>query len=332
MSPAPEMIAVVIGRNEGRGLDGSLGSVQTAGLPVVYVDSGSIDTSLDLARAVGVPTLSLDPVRPFSAGRARNEGLHEALRHWPAAAYVLFLDGDCVLAPSFPAAAAQRLSADKECAVVTGHLTERDPDASPYNRLCAIEWRSPTGVMTNMNGLGGIMVARISAFTEMGGFDLDAIAGEEPDLGVRLNLAGYSIVKIDAPMATHDANIKRFRQWWMRAVRSGQAIAHRYARHGHTRFRDGQRELRSILFWGLFLPGVILIALWPSRGLSLLLSTGYGLLGVRVYRHYVRTGLPPAEARLVTRFILVGKFAEAIGVLRYALSRMRGRFRIIDYR
>jgi GT2 family glycosyltransferase len=326
------IIAVVIGRNEGQGIQASLRSVQAARLPVVYADSGSTDGSPDRAKELGVPVVELESERPFSAGRGRNEGLDEALRRWPNATYVLFLDGDCVLEPRFPLAAATRFRQNGDCAIVTGHLAERNPSASIYNRLCAIEWRSPAGPIENMNGLGGIMVARISAFQKVGGFDLDAIAGEEPDLGVRLRLAGYSILKINEPMATHDADIMKFGQWWMRAVRGGHALAHRYARHGRTSLRDGRRELMSTLFWGLGWPSVVFILLLPTRGCSLLFLLGYALLGWRVYRHYFREGLRREDARLVTRFILYGKFAEAVGVLRYCINRIRGKFQIIEYK
>jgi GT2 family glycosyltransferase len=326
------MIAVVIGRNEGARLGPSLRSVQAVGLPVVYADSGSADGSPDAAKGLGVPVVDLSPDRPFSAGRGRNEGLAEALRRWPRARYVMFLDGDCVLDQRFPAAAAAIFQQDGDCAIVTGHLTERHPDASVYNRLCAIEWRSPAGPIENMNGLGGIMAARISAFECIGGFNLDAIAGEEPDLGARLRLAGFSIIKIDAPMATHDAQIMTFGQWWTRAVRGGHALAHRYARHGRTPLRDGRRELISDLFWGLGLPGAILLLLWPTRGFSLLGLGGYALLFWRVYRNYQRAGLDGSDALLVARFIVYSKFAHVLGIARYCWNRLRGEFRIIEYK
>ncbi|NUR46396.1 MAG: glycosyltransferase family 2 protein [Sphingomonas sp.] len=332
MTASGEMVAVVIGRNEGNRLTPSLQSVQTAGLPVVYSDSGSSDESVDRARKLGVPVVELSPNRPFSAGRGRNEGLEEALHRWPGAKYAMFLDGDCELDPAFPVAAAAAFEQHSDCAIVTGHLSERHSEASIYNRLCAIEWRSPAGRIENMNALGGIMVIRISAFRKVGGFDLNAIAGEEPDLGIRLGLAGYSIIKIDAPMASHDASIMRFDQWWKRAVRGGHALAHRYAQHGRSRFRDGRREMASDLFWGLGLPVAILALLWPARGLSLLLLGGYAVLGWRVYRRYRRDELSRADAWLVSRFILYSKFAHVIGIARYWLNRLRGEFRIIEYK
>jgi GT2 family glycosyltransferase len=326
-----QIAAVVIGRNEGDNLKLSLQSVRLAGLSVVYADSGSTDGSAALARDLGFRTVELDPSRPFSAARGRNEGLEEALRHG-SVEFVLFLDGDCILQPDFPGAAVRIFEQNPDCAIVTGHLSERHPEASIYNRLCAIEWRGPAGKIENMNGLGGIMLARVSALREVGGFNEQAIAGEEPDLGVRLGLAGYSVIKIDRDMASHDAQMTRFSQWWTRAVRGGHALAHRYARHGRTRFKDGVRELRSDLFWGLALPLLILVLLWPTRGLSLLLAVAYPVQGWRMYRRYLRSGLSPGDASLATRFILLGKFAEVVGIMRYCVNRVRGRFHIIEYK
>jgi len=323
--------AVVIGRNEGELLQPSLRSVAVACSRAVYVDSGSSDGSPHLARSLGFPVVELSSDRPFSAARGRNEGVDEALRRWPNVEYILFLDGDCVLERDFLPAAAGVLDGDPKCAVVTGHLVERHPEASIYNKLCGIEWQSTPGPIKNAS-LGGIMVVRVSAFRQLGGFNEQAIAGEEPDLAARLLLAGYSMMKIDQPMATHDAQIMRFGQWWTRATRAGHAVAHRYARHGRTELRDGRRELMSAIFWGFGLPALTIVLIWPTRGCSLLLLGGYVLLGWRMHRHYSRTGLASSDAWLVTRFILYGKFAEFIGILRYLWNRLRGQFHIIEYR
>jgi len=326
------MAAVVIGRNEGSRLPASLGSVQATGLPIVYADSASSDGSAAVARDLGVPVVALSNDAPLSAGRGRNEGLAEALRRWPDTGFVMFLDGDCTLDPGFPSAAAATFAKHADCAIVTGHLMERHPEASIYNRLCAIEWWSPAGRIENMNALGGIMAVRVTAFQGVNGFNTKAIAGEEPDLGVRLALAGHSIIKIDRPMAIHDAGMTSFGQWWTRAVRGGHALAHRYASHGRTRFRDGRRELLSDLFWGLGVPFLALALLWPTRGLSLLLLGGYVLLYARVSRHFRRQGLSTADAQLASRFILYSKFAHVVGIAKYAVNRLRGDYRIIEYK
>jgi GT2 family glycosyltransferase len=326
------MVAVVIGRNEGQLLEASLASVRAARLDLVYVDSGSTDDSPAQARKLGMSTVELDPSRPYSAARARNEGVAEVLRQWPATQFVLFLDGDCVLDSSFPEAAARAFADHEKYAIATGYLAELAPDASLYNRLCSIEWRSPAGRIDNFASLGGIMAVRLSAFARVGGFNEQVIAGEDSELGVRMALGGYEVIKLDVPMAIHDAQMFTFSAWWTRSVRAGHALAQRYALNGRSRLHDCRREIVSALLWGFAVPAATLLLLWPTRGLSLLLLSGYALLGSRIYKHYRRTGLSSAEAYLVTRFTLYAKFANFIGVVRYGLNRLRGRFRIIEYR
>ena len=57
---------VVIGRNEGEHLKRCLASIlaQHQG-PVVYVDSGSSDGSVEYAQSVGVDVVDLDMTRPY---------------------------------------------------------------------------------------------------------------------------------------------------------------------------------------------------------------------------------------------------------------------------
>ncbi|BCX09174.1 MAG: hypothetical protein KatS3mg066_3033 [Fischerella sp.] len=59
---------VVIGRNEGKRLHQCLLSVIAKGITVVYVDSGSTDASVALARFLGVHVVELDLSIPFTAG------------------------------------------------------------------------------------------------------------------------------------------------------------------------------------------------------------------------------------------------------------------------
>jgi glycosyltransferase involved in cell wall biosynthesis len=103
MSPRPGV--VVIGRNEGERLLACLQSVQSLGCPVVYVDSGSSDGSLERAAALSDLALALDPLRPLSAARARNEGFRALLAARPELRLIQFLDGDCTLLPGWLEAA-----------------------------------------------------------------------------------------------------------------------------------------------------------------------------------------------------------------------------------
>jgi len=323
---------VAIGRNEGARLAACLASAKASGHPLVYVDSGSSDDSVAIARALCANVIELDPARPFSAARARNEGFAALVREHPGVDFVQFIDGDCTLLPGWLDAALAAIEADPRRGIVIGALQERHPDASRYNRMCALEWKSPAGDLTNFGALGGIMLVRAEVFARLGGFNEQVIAGEDSELGVRVAAAGFKVTKIAEPMATHDADIHRFGQWWKRAVRAGHAIGQRFSLHGRGSARDCARERRSVLFWGAALPATILLLAIPTHGLSFVLAAGYLVLGQRIVRYRLGQGDARADARLYARFVVIGKFAEAIGLLKFHLNNRIGKFRLIEYK
>jgi GT2 family glycosyltransferase len=323
---------VVIGRNEGERLLSCLRSVQDLHAPVVYVDSGSSDGSPERAAPFCAAVVRLDPAKPFSAARARNEGAAALLALDPTLELVQFLDGDCILIQGWFDAATTAMALEPRRGVVFGQLEERHPDASIYNRLCALEWRSRPGDLDRFGALGGIMMVRAAVFRSVGGFDPQVIAGEDAEFGVRVGEAGFTVTKLDVRMATHDADIHRFRQWWRRAVRSGHAIGQRFSLHGSGPSFDCARERRSVLLWAGALPLAMVSAAPFTRGLSLLMASAYLLLAHRVAKYRRAQGDDAADARLYARFVVLGKFAEGVGLLQFALNRLAGRYRIIEYK
>jgi glycosyltransferase involved in cell wall biosynthesis len=323
---------VVIGRNEAARLPQCFGSVVAASVPLVYVDSGSSDDSVPIARRFGADVVELDSARPFSAARARNEGFDRLIGAHPGIRFVQFLDGDCTLEPGWLEGARGALEAEPRRAAVVGHVAERNPESSTYNRLCALEWRSPSGDIHDFGGFGGISVVRADAFRSLGGYNAQVIAGEDSEFAVRMDLAGWSITKLDLPMATHDANMTTFAQWWKRAVRAGHAIGQRSQLNGATAARDCIRERNSTLFWGMALPAAIALTLVPTRGASLLLLGAYAWLAFQVWRFRTRRGDSVRDAFLYTRFLLFAKFANAAGLARYVLNRLRRRYELIEYK
>ena len=204
MAPDPRIAAVAIGRNEGERLRRCLASMQGRVGRIVYVDSGSTDGSLDAAAAAGAQVVSLDLALPFTAARARNEGF--ALLGHEAPAYVQFVDGDCELQPGWLETASAFLDNHPDVAAVCGRRRERHPGQSLYNRLIDCEWDTPVG---ETRACGGDVLMRRDAFRAVGGFDPALIAGEEPELCVRLRAAGWRIWRLDAEMTLHDAAITR---------------------------------------------------------------------------------------------------------------------------
>lgn len=324
MTPAdPRIAAVLIGRNEGARLVAALASIPEGVAPVVYVDSGSTDGSVAAAEAAGARVVRLDMTRPFTAARARNEGF-AALASLPGDAapdYVQFIDGDCTLAPGWIATARAFLEANPRAAVACGRRRERFPEASVYNRLCDAEWDTPVG---RAKACGGDALMRAEAFRAVGGFDPALIAGEEPELCVRLRAAGWEIWRLDAEMTLHDAAMHRFGQWWKRARRAGHAFAEGAALHGAPPERHFVRETRSALAWGLGLPAAALLGAVFVTPWALLLLLAWPL---QILRLAPRLGFTRAA------FLTAGKLPEAIGAAEYWWGRLRGSRRgLIEYK
>ncbi len=321
---------VVIGRNEGQRLRRCLEGLRGGSALVVYVDSGSSDGSAALARDLGVHVVELDAARPFTAARARNEGLARAAALLPEIELVQFVDGDCELVPGWLERGVGELEQDPTLGVAFGRVRERERERSVYNLLCDLEWRGPAG---EAPASGGNAMMRIRAVQQAGGFDPSLIAGEEPELARRLRRAGWRIVRFDADMAVHDAAMTRFAQWWRRGVRGGWAYAEGASLHRDWPERYRMRENASILIWGALLPAVALLLAWPTRGASLLLLGAHALLGVRIHLRGVRAGLPVREAALQAFFTVLGKLPEAIGQLQFTALRALGRRRrLVDWR
>jgi GT2 family glycosyltransferase len=322
--------AIAIGRNEGERLRRCLQSLVGRVAIVVYVDSGSTDGSIELARGMGVLVTELDRAVPFTAARARNAGFARLLEAAPATELVQFVDGDCEVDPGWLGRAEPEIRADAQLAVVCGRRRERHPEASIYNRLCDLEWDTPIGPA---DACGGDALMRVEAVRAVGGYDDSLIAGEEPDLCLRMRRLGWRVRRIDAEMTVHDASMTRFGQWWKRSVRAGHAYAEGAARHGRDAERHWVRETRSNWVWGLGVPAMALGLTPVTAGLSLALFGAYAALGTRVYRSARRRGIEAGDARLFAASCVVGKVPQAFGQGLYWLRRTTGqRGALIEYK
>jgi len=328
---------VAIGRNEGERLKRCLRSVP-AGCPVVYVDSGSTDGSVAFAEGLGMRVERLSTEHGFTAARARNAGWRRLLAEQPGLRFIQFIDGDCELDPQWIARGEAALEADSDLCAVFGRRRERAPAASLYNALCDDEWNVPVGLV---EACGGDVLFRAAAIIEAGGYADDLIAGEEPDLCLRLGLAGWTVRRIDAEMTLHDADIHRAGQWWLRVRRSGHAFAEHVARHGPRAFPQWRRQRTSIVIWGALIPALIMLlgfaaALGPSRGTALLaglLVAAYPAQVARIALAKWRSGASPRLALAYGLWIMIGKFAQFGGLARYHLKRRHGgAHRLIEYK
>ncbi|MEE1865989.1 glycosyltransferase [Pseudomonas auratipiscis] len=318
---------VVIGRNEGQRLEHCLASLRGGADKIVYVDSGSTDGSVQMALARGVQVLALDLSVPFTAARARNEGFSCLQRLLPAMRHVQFVDGDCEVDAGWLAKAQAFLDAHPEVAVVCGRRRERFPQRSVYNLLCDLEWDTPTG---QAKACGGDALMRADAFTAVGGYRGDLIAGEEPELCVRLRANDWKIWRLADEMTLHDAAMTRFSQWWRRSMRTGYAFAEGTFLHGAAPELHWQRESRRAWIWGLGVPLGIVLASVLLGGWGLLLGLIYPLQAVRLARRGSRSA---RENWLQAVFLVLGKFPEMLGQLKFLLNRYgSGKAALIEYK
>ncbi|MGL4884047.1 MAG: glycosyltransferase family 2 protein [Waterburya sp.] len=321
---------VIIGRNEGDRLHRCLLSVIKQTSNIVYVDSGSTDGSIQMAKSLGIDVVELDLSIPFTAARARNAGFSRLVEMNRQVELVQFVDGDCEIFPKWLKTGQKVLETNPDLAVVCGRRRERFPDQTIYNRLCDIEWDTPIGEAT---ACGGDAMMRVFAFEQVRGYNPALIAGEEPELCVRLRQQGWKILRIDADMTLHDAAMTKFSQWWQRSLRAGHAYAQGAWLHGSSSERHWVKESKSIWFWGLILPLMALGGGLFSQGWSLLLLLGYPLMGYKIYRHVKQRNYSLKDTIFYTLSCLVSKFPQAQGQIQFHINRLlKRKIHLIEYK
>ena len=332
---APGIGVVVIGRNEGDRLKASLASLK--GIEnIVYVDSGSTDGSQAFARKIGVKVVEL-PVPPkFTAARARNAGIEALLAATPDLGKIQFVDGDCTVEPGWIETASAALNANPKLGGVFGRRREVAPERSIYNRICDVEWNVPVGPTL---GTGGDAMFRVEALRAVAGYDPALIAGEEPDMCLRMSRHGWRFARIDAAMTRHDAQIIYFDQWWRRAKRAGFAAASHVARHGDKSLPGDIGQVKRMLVWGAAVPAIfallLLLGLADRRLAPIAL-----LVPLLLTVQWLRLSL--AERRTMPNWSLALKagglrvlhqYAAIAGLLSYWRGRLLGKERgLIEYK
>ncbi|WP_347987151.1 glycosyltransferase family 2 protein [Methylomonas sp. AM2-LC] len=318
---------VVIGRNEGERLQRCLDSLQGKVEKIVYVDSGSTDDSLLLAKRMGVTTVALDLSIPFTAARARNIGFKHLLSLDANIQYVQFVDGDCEVIATWLNNALDFLIHHSDCAVVCGRRRERFPQKTIYNQLCDWEWDGPTGIV---KACGGDAMMRVDALLAVTGYRDGLIAGEEPELCVRLRGAGWQIWRLSEEMTLHDAAMFKFSQWWKRSIRGGYAFAAGCYLHGFTQERHSLLESSRIWLWGGVIPIVILSG---SVLVSPWVLLAFGVYLLQILRLALRFSPTNSDAWLYAFFMVICKFPELVGQVKFIISQLKGTKEIlIEYK
>ena len=323
---------VVIGRNEGLRLQNCLNAIKQISRksPVVYVDSGSTDDSVPFARSLNYEVVELDLTIPFTAARARNAGYQKLTELHTDIDYVQFLDGDCELQKGWVESAYDALSVEQDVGIVSGRRIEKNKRATIYNTLMDIEWDTPVG---EIKAVPGDMCVKAAVFDEVSGFTENIISAEDDDFCIRVRKCGYKVLRLDADMTFHDANITQLQQWFKRSQRGGHGYAninHLHGGHPEYYFR---RQLISVLFWGGLYPLALMVFSFITPTVALLLLGIYALFITKTIVRKWFEGQSLIVAVSYGLLIYSGKIPELVGVLRYWKTYLTsGQYKLIEYK
>lgn len=284
-SELPAVSVVIIGLNVEQYLSNCIRAVMNSDYPkdkmeVIYVDSGSSDNSVAIARSVkNVKIIELNASKP-SAAMGRNAGFRIASHN-----IIQFVDADSYLNRDWLKNAVPYLK-DKTAAVA-GVLNERFPQRNVFHRMANLEWNlhdAKNGWTTSdseAKSFGGNVLILKEALQAANGYDESLPAGEDPDLSYRIRQLGYKILRLNQPMASHDINLTNFSQFFRRTKRSGYA----YARLAVKYFRQEERFMlkRLVRIFGGVLAPVSFLTLgflsgFPISGLIIVLLISFRLV------------------------------------------------------
>jgi glycosyltransferase involved in cell wall biosynthesis len=317
---APELSVVVIARNEenviGRCLDSVVHAVSHRNAEILFVDSASTDRTVEIAQCYPIGIVRLDPHLPLSPSAGRWLGTRLTNGE-----YLFFVDGDMVVIDGWLAHALEVLG-NQHVAAVGGRLFWILPGEELHLG------RRDDFPLGQVPGLGGAGVYRRRALQECGTYNPFLRGEEERELAYRLSSGGYTVERVEAPMAYHlnkprsvQENVER--AIYFRGV--GQIMRHYALRRIFWDLLKEQRE--PFLFWAFVIVLFLLFAGSTARHSHLALTalaavTLLGATALAIWKGFRRVwlylheqwlygvrflqglmiGLPPAD-RYPERFI-----------------------------
>lgn len=322
MPTTPSIDIVIIGLNSAKTLAACLESVRQCGYPKsrmhqFYVDGGSSDQSMTIARTFGAECIRVDASEP-APGRQRNAGWHRG-----ASEFVQFLDSDTTLDAAWLEKAVVTMLED-HAGAVCGDRRESHPEATLFNWLGDKEWNVPPGEIESFGG--DVLISRV-ALEATGGYDDHLIAGEDPELSCRIRQSGYKILKLDEPMTRHDLAMHTCRQYCKRAYRSGHAFAEIHARHKDLWAKETRRILLRTI------PFLVGVAMLPFAlrvpWMHLPIAAG-AIIMARPRLFLVRQfmdelSLTRKEARLYAWHASIVVLPQFFGMVRFYIGRIFGK-------
>lgn len=314
---------VIIGINSAASLQACIEHIKAShyegSIQIYYVDSGSTDRSIEIAKSCGATVIELKPSHP-TPGLGRNAG-------WRAghAPFVQFVDSDTLLNPLWLKNALPYFT--EGVGALRGQLDELHPNASVFNWIGQQEWNPLRE--GEVDCLGGNALVRREVLEETNGFDEELVVGEDPELSQRILAKQWKIIHLHKPMAQHDLAMFKISHYLKRSFRTGYGFAVISGRYPKSFW---YKELCRILYRGGLATLLVLLALigsfWTPFSLLLLVASCALVFYPRLFSvtHLMSNKqLSRAEACRYAWHCSVVVLPQFAGVLRYFLGRLLNR-------
>jgi glycosyltransferase involved in cell wall biosynthesis len=198
----PELSIIVIGRNEAVRIAMCLRSLLVAledygDYEIIYVDSASEDETVEIARQFPIRILQLRHDWKLTPSAGRFVGYRHS-----TGTYLLFVDGDTVVHKRWIKESLAFLEQRPDIGGVAGvmHQAYQNRDG----RCVAVKknhfGQTPDRPVQIATTLGGIALYRREAMEKVGTFNPFLSTGEECEVALRIQRAGYQLARIYAPM------------------------------------------------------------------------------------------------------------------------------------
>ena len=253
-SDAVDISFVVIGYNESAHLKKCLTSIKEINIEkisyeIIYVDGGSQDESIKIAKETGVNSI-LGGDKRRRAAENRNLGFKNSKGR-----FIQFLDGDMTLDSNWLQKAVSFLINHERIAAVCGEIKEMNQ--SVFYQALQIDWSETEGEVAFC---GGSAMWRRDTLEILGGFPETVAYGEEPYLCWRArNELGLKIYYLDHLMVNHNLDYSGFGDYWRRSVRCGETYAEIALLCRDSSDRLWSRITISNMIWSIILISALII-------------------------------------------------------------------------
>lgn len=256
-----------------RAIETSLAALQGVDGEVVLADSGSTDSTVEIARRYPIRIVQLNDAADACCGAGPQLGYQHAHGR-----YICLIDGDMELDPGFLSAAISALDADPRLAGVSGSVEELNLDSLEYvRRTRRTSSDMKPGEVDRLNG-GGLF--RREAIVSVGHFsDRNLHGHEEFDLAVRLRAGGWRLARLPVRFVGHHGHTTEayrllLRRWRTRYLCGSGEVLRASLGTGHL--KRTLRGLPEIRLWIAVAGSWAACLLWAAAAPD----TGMRIVGV----------------------------------------------------